>query len=112
MRKASGIRNLFELSLREKIIEKNRQLQDFFKICIFATVEGDKKQENFEHVATSHDLNGLVEKVIQERNINEEGMLIKIDMDGGGGFMKICFSIFEINESNPSSEVPESRTPA
>ena len=72
------------------------------------------KWENFkQHVATCHDLNGLVEKVIQKMNINEERMLIKIGMDGGGGFMKICLWIFEINESDPSSDNENSsRTPA
>ena len=111
MRKASGVRNLFEPSLREKIVEKNQQLQDFFevKICTLATVEGDKKRENFEqHVATCRDLNGLVEKVIQERNINEERMLIKIGLDGGGGFMKICLSIFKINDDPTSNITPKS----
>ena len=60
---------------------------------------------NFEqHVVIYNDLNGLVDKIIKERNIDETNMLIRIDLDGGGGFMKICLSIFDLNENEQNGD--------
>ena len=82
MRKASGSRNLIETSMSEKIIVKNRRLQDMFedKVCPFLTVhETTQTKVNFEqHVVICNDLNGLVDKIIKERNIDETNMLIRI----------------------------------
>ena len=38
--------------------------------------------------------------MVEERGINESDMLIRIGMDSGGGFMKMCMSIFELNSNN------------
>ena len=108
MRKASGSRNLIETSMSEKIIVKNRCLQDMFedKICPFLTVnETTQTKMNFEqHVVICNDLNGLVDKIIKERNIDKTNMLIRIVLDGGGGFMKICLSIFDLNENGQNGD--------
>ena len=108
MRKASGSRHLIEPSLTEKIIAKNRRLQDMFegKICTFSTVnESNQTRVNFEqHVSICNDLNGSVEKIIQERNIEEKNMLIRIGFDGGGGFMKICLSIYDLSENQQNDD--------
>ena len=36
--------------------------------------------------------------MIEGRNINEENMLFRIGMDGEGGFMKICLSLFDVEQ--------------
>ena len=51
-----------------------------------------------------NDLNALIDRVIEERGINENDMLIRVGMDGGGGFMKMCVSIFELNSNNQSKK--------
>ena len=36
------------------------------------------------------DLPGLINKVIEKRQRERDFVLIKISIDGGGGFLKIC----------------------
>ena len=38
--------------------------------------------------------------MVEERGINESDMLIRIGMDSGGGFMKMCMSIFELDSNS------------
>ena len=60
-----------------------------------------KSRSNFQqHVVGCNDLNALIKRVIEERGINESNMLIRIGMDGGGGFMKMWMSIFQLNSNN------------
>ena len=42
------------------------------------------KQAIRQHLVVCCDLNGLVEKMILAREIDEDNMLIRIGMDGGG----------------------------
>ena len=76
-----------ETSMSEKIIVKNCRLQVMFedKICPFLMVnETTQTKVNFEqHVVICNDLNGLVDKIIKERNIDKTNMLIRIGLDGG-----------------------------
>ena len=73
---------LIEPGLREKIVERNRQLSDLFqyKSWSFKTVnEKLKTKDNFEqHVAICNNLDQLIDRMIQERNIDE----IRIGLDG------------------------------
>ena len=108
MRTASGSRTIIEKGMIEKVREKNRQLDSFFvaKRCTFTVVnEATKSKENFEqHITVCSDLNGLLNKIIDERQINEENMLVRIGMDGGGGFLKVCLSAFEFENEENNSE--------
>ena len=45
-----------------------------------------------------------MEKIILERNIEEKNVLIRIGLDEGGGFMKICLSIFDLNENQKNDD--------
>ena len=82
MRSASGSRNIIEKSMSEKTIKKNCQLEDMFetKLCNFVTIsETNNTRENFQqHIAICSDLNGLVEKMIVERGVDEDHMLIEL----------------------------------
>ena len=63
-------------------MERNRQLSDLFeyKSCSFTTVnEKLKTKDNFEHVAIYNNLDQLIDRMIQERNIDENNVLILIN---------------------------------
>ena len=61
-------------------------------------------QESFEqHAVICNDLNGLVDRIIEKSEINEENMLVRIGLDGGGGFMKICLSMFDFSDTADKS---------
>ena len=71
-------------------------------MCNFVEVNKEEKTKNnfTQNVVVCNDLNGLIDKLILERGVDEKNMLIRIGLDGGVGFMKICLSIFE-SESKP-----------
>ena len=104
LRASSGSRKLIESGMKRKLRTKNCQLSDYFekKVCNFVEVnKKEKTKNNFtQNVVVCNDLNGLIDKLILERGVDEKNMLIRIGLDGGGGFMKICLSIFE-SESKP-----------
>ena len=89
IRAASGSRNIIEKSLTEKTRTKNRQLEDMFeaRVCNFTTVnETNNTREHFnQHLVLSSHLDGLVEKMILDREIDEDNMLKRIGLDGGSG---------------------------
>ena len=101
LRASAGSRQLIEGRLREKLRGINRQLGDLFesKVCTFAKEDlKHKSRDNFEqHVVICNDLNALIDTMIETRGIKEDDMLVRIGLDGGGGFMKICLSVFDMN---------------
>ena len=87
--------------MRKKILDLNHNLKESFEVrkCNFATILEGKPNKNFgEHLVVCNDINYLIEKMIAHRDIKEENMLTRIGIDGGGGFFKMCFSVFDINE--------------
>ena len=91
IRSTSGCRLIIEKGMSENLREKNHRLEDFFQAtkCNFTMVnEATKLKKNYEqHITVCTDLNGLVDKIIEERHINQENMLVRIGMDGGSGFL-------------------------
>ena len=71
--------------------------------CTFAVGnETQNVHENFQqNVIVCADINSLIEKIIEERDIAD--LLIRIGLDGGGGFMKVCLSIFNLDEKAQES---------
>ena len=61
-------------------------------------------RESFEqHTVIFNDLNGLVDRIIEKREINEENLLVRIGLNGGGGCMKICLSMFDLSDTADKS---------
>ena len=106
LRKSSGSRNLIEQGMMEAIYEKNRQINEYFEVktCTFTTVnEKFKSRETFEQkVVLCCNLDALIERMIRERNIDEDNMLIRVGIDGGGGFLKVCLSVFDLRPTKRS----------
>ena len=93
-RLASGSRCVIENNLRDKHLVINHELDYLFeeKIMRVCTEIKDKPTEHFdEHVVLCNDLDGLVDKVIRCRNLHKDNTLIRIGIDGGGGFLKYAF---------------------
>ena len=102
MRAQSGSRHLIESNLKEKMTETNLQLEDLFetKMRTFANInETLKIHENLQqHIVVCKNMNELVKRMIEGRNIPEENALVRIGIDGGGGFLKVCLSVFDLVE--------------
>ena len=87
------------------IQEKNHQLNNFFELrkLVYRQEEKDTKivkNTAFPTIVCS-DLPGLIEKVLEKRQRVRDSVLIKISIDGGGGFLKVCASVFDINDPIP-----------
>ena len=102
LRNSSGDKKMIEKNLGDKIRGFNRKLEDLFerRICNFVNVnEAQEVKDNFQqHFVVCNNINTLIDKIIEESSLNEENILIRIGLDGGGGFVKTCLSLFDIKE--------------
>ena len=108
MRGISGDRKIIEPSLKKKMMAMNHEIDEFFEHTTMSfyrevEVQGKKYSENFDqHVITVNDISGLIEKIILERDLSKNNVLVRIGLDGGGGFAKICLSLFDLDQEASS----------
>ena len=49
-------------------------------------------------------LTGLIDEILSKRKrVDGESILVKISIDGGGGFRKMCLSVFDIHDPLPKA---------
>ena len=103
-------RSVIEPSVKKMMYEKNHELDYFFeyktlKFTRNIETQGKKYSELFDqHVVTTNDISKLIEKIILHRSLNEENVFVRVGLDGGGGFLKVCLSLFDLTAS-PSKNV-------
>ena len=56
-----------------------------------------------EYAVVTNDIKSLIDYVIRERRLERDRTLIRMGLDGGGGFMKVCMSIFDLGNPLSSS---------
>ena len=105
IRLASGSHSIIEKNAFVKTQEKNQQLDSFFKLnkLVYRVNEKEtniSKNMEFPTIVCS-DLPGLIDMVLEKCERQRDSILIKINVDGGGGFLKICASIFETDDPTP-----------
>ena len=99
----------FIIERNAKIVqEKNHQLDNFFELRKLVYRREDKDTKIAKNIEQStivcSDLPALIEHNLQKRQREEgEPLLIKISIDGSGGFLKVCLSIFDINDPSPKA---------
>ena len=108
IRVVTGNRKSIEPHTRDGINETNHQLDDFFEMCQLTYRREDKQTKLSEHfkqpTVVCEDLTALVEEILRKMEREEvDSLLINISIDGGGGFLKICLSIFDINDPLPKA---------
>ena len=102
LRLATGSRAAVEKRFLENLVIHSHVLDDLFdKIQInYVRVDKDTKvREHFKNATViSNDLPRLVDLVLKKRSLEDcNSLLIKIGIDGGGGFLKFYMSVFDIN---------------
>ena len=94
-------RKSIESDIRKKLQDVYHQLDEFFELRQLVYRFEDKDSKLIEHnkqpTVVCTDLPGLISKIIETRQIEENKSLIRISIDGGGGFFKVCLSIFDID---------------
>ena len=87
-----------------KMYEKNHELDEFFELKTVRfsrnSIEDKKKVEHFnQHVVCTNAVTNLKDKVIEKRQLDKENTLVRIGLDGDGGFLKVCMSIFNLSKT-------------
>ena len=99
LNKAAG-HKVFESQAKRKMHDKNHTLDSYFDHMMMQftrTIKGTKQTELFDqHVVVINDFQGFIDEVVQVRNLDIDKCLIRIGLDGGGGFFKICLSVFNL----------------
>ena len=107
IRIVTGSRKSVESDIRKKLHDLYHQLDEFFELRQLVYWFEDKGSKLIEHheqpTVVCTDLPGLISKIIETRQIEENKSLIKISIDGGGGFLKVCLSIFDIDNPYQST---------
>ena len=103
IRIATGSRKSVEPNAREEINKINHQLDEFFEVRNLAYRRENKESKVSEIVyhptIVCKDVSTLVDEIIQKsKKIDSDSLLLKISIDRGGGFLKICLSLFDIDK--------------
>ena len=100
IRAAVGSRKAVESGLKEKLTEKNHVLDEFFEHRMLdyrVKVTKTKEELISQHTIVCNDLPGLIDRVIEHRNLTDDDM-IRVSLDGGGGFIKVILSVFKLEQ--------------
>ena len=109
LRLASGSRKIVEEYTLKTIRERNHRLDEFFELKELVYKREDKETKESKNVevptVVCSDLPALIEKImdVRGREENVDSILVKISIDGGGGFLKFCISIFDIDDPSPKT---------
>ena len=105
IRLATASQKVIQKNAFMMIQEKNHQLDTFFepsKLVYRLEEKETKIIENMEFpTIVCSDLPGLINKVIEKRQRERDSVLVKISIDGDGGFLKICASVFDVDDPVP-----------
>lgn len=98
-RKATGYNAIVEPNIKKKLMDRSHVLDDYFeaKEFNFVHVKGDEEIISPAPAVICSNVRGLIEYVKSSRKIVNEHL--KIGIDGGGDFLKICLSIQSPNNS-------------
>ena len=100
IRAAAGPSSI-ESNLRKNLHEFDPQQDEFFDIKQLTYIHKEKQvvlSTTSKDTIICSDINEFTNRVIEERKINQNNLLVEIGMDGVGGFMKICLSLFDVEE--------------
>ena len=102
LRLATGKRKIIEKNMQEKVMEKNHSVDDLFdqRKLIFHLDIKEKKttrtEKVEEHVVVCNNVAALIDRVLENRQIDRDSAINKFGFDGGRGFVKICLSTFDL----------------
>lgn len=105
IRYACESRTVIEPGLKGKITGATHQLDDLFTVekLDFVTLARDEVVERCSKSAViCRDVDELVHRIVKHRNLNKDDLHIRVGIDGGGGFLKIGLSVFELVDSPTS----------
>lgn len=103
LRAAASFRNTVEPNLKKKLHENNHKLDDWFEIKFLDFVKKEKNvviEKTPRWTVVCNDVDTLIQHIIKQRNYTDDGNLIRIGIDGGRGFLKVCLSVFPLEHQH------------
>lgn len=93
IRSANRNRKFIESNLKEKLSASLHTVDEFFDVkCFdFTIVEAQSVSDVKKQVVYCKNLDGLIKFVKEKRQVSR--VHLKVGIDGGGGFLKLCLSI-------------------
>ena len=103
LRAATGSRKAVAPNVERQLYDERHQLDEFFQYEMLLFMEEESKAKRPErkfrqHAVFTSDITGLIDMIIDHRNLNLADAVIRIGLDGGGGFVKICVSVFDVEK--------------
>lgn len=99
LRCAFSNRKVITPGLKKKLFDKSHTLDEFYDVKCLSLIAriGEKKYGPIEApVVHCVNIEGLISFVVEERGADD--FELKIGVDGGGGFLKICLNILDGDE--------------
>ena len=110
LRVATGSRKAAEHGFKESLTKNIYTVNKYFKELRINYLKVDKDTKVSEHFEQStivcRDLCKFVDLVLQKRSLeNNKSQLVKVGIDSGHGFLKICLSVFDMDNLVSGSKV-------
>ena len=107
IRLSTGSRKSVERKAIKVFQEKRHQLDEFFEVTtlVYKVKNAETKvDENVErHSVLCNDVSAFIDSILEKRDREwGDNMLLRIGLDGGGGFFKIILSIFDKDDPYPN----------
>ena len=114
IRIATGSRKAIEKNVMQDVQQKNHRLDEYFEVQKFVYRHKDKEtklERNFEReTIMCNNITEFVEAVLRMRDREwGDSLLLRVGIDGGGGFFKVCLSVFDKDDPFPHIESNLSR---
>ena len=103
LRKHLG-RDSVETNLRDRLIESRNILKEHFHFSELPFFINEQKGYQDRVLVTIKDMNNFVKHIITLRNLDPSNLTVRIGLDGGGTFLKLCLSIFKIEDIQEPSK--------
>ena len=84
-------------NLREHLKASKHLLEEHFHSSEMNFYINQKRGYENRTIVIVKDIDAFVKHIISTRNINPHNHIVRIGLDGGGNFLKICLSIFEMD---------------
>lgn len=106
-RQVTQNRKLIEPHLKEKLSGRIHAIDNFFalKLFDFINIKASKVTDAPRYAVYCNNLNGLIQYVLEQRQVTQ--FHLKIGIDGGGGSLKISLSIQSTDEDELATEKPQ-----
>lgn len=112
IRSSSRKRGAVEVDLKSKLRERNHLLDKYFDVSM--TTDFQDKDGSIQSQPTIYccDVNGLLQRVQAERNLQADDLTVKIGIDGGGGLLKVCLTVLSSNVHQEHRRMPYIQGPS